>query len=84
MSFAVFNISPSFDLDAEDMTNLMIVAMVITGTLNVGEESFYEKNMWDPARLREKRLFRYEASDSATKIISLDLLVMPPCGYVAT
>ena len=40
ITFAVINSAPSSDSDAEDMTNLMMVAMVITGPLNVGEGSF--------------------------------------------
>ena len=43
--FAVTNSAPSSDSAAKDMTNLMMVAMVITVTLNVDVGSFYERNM---------------------------------------
>ena len=43
--FAVMNGSPSSYSDAEDVTNLMVVAMVRTGPLNVGVGSFFEINM---------------------------------------
>ena len=54
-SFTVMNSAPSSDSADEDMTNLMIVVMVRTGPLNAGEGSFYERNVWDPARLCDTR-----------------------------
>ena len=53
--------------------NLMMVAMVRTGPLNVGKGSFSERNMCDPAQLSDKRSFRNEASECSVKIISLAL-----------
>ena len=38
-------IAPSSDSAAEEMTNLMIVAMVRTDPLNAGEGSFSERNV---------------------------------------
>ena len=43
--FAVMNSVPISDSSDEDMTNLMMVAMVKTGPLNVGKGSFSERNM---------------------------------------
>ena len=44
-SFAVMNISSRSDLADEDMTNLMMVAMVRTGPFNVGKGSLSERNI---------------------------------------
>ena len=43
ISLAVMKSAPSSDSAAEDMTNLMIMAVVRTGLLNAGEGSFYER-----------------------------------------
>ena len=40
---AVIKSAPSSDSASKDMTNFMIVAMVRTGTLNAGKESFTER-----------------------------------------
>ena len=45
ISFAVMNIAPRSDSAAEDMTNLVMVAMVRTSPLNAGKGSFSERNM---------------------------------------
>ena len=45
ISFALTNSAPRFDSAAEDMKNLMMVAMVRTGPLKVGKGSFSERNM---------------------------------------
>ena len=70
---AVIKSAPSSDSASKDMTNFMIVAMVRTGTLNAGKGSFYDRKMWEPARLRDKISLRYEASECADKIVLLAL-----------
>ena len=45
ISFAVMNIAPISDSADEDMTDLMMLAMVRTGPLNVGVGSFSEITM---------------------------------------
>ena len=43
------------DSAAKDMKNLMMVTMIKTGPLNIGVGLFYGRNMWDLARLHDKR-----------------------------
>ena len=73
ISLAVMKRAPISDSASEDMTNLIIVAMVRTGTLNAGKGSFYDRKIWEPARLRDKISLRYEASECAAKIVLLAL-----------
>ena len=70
IAFAVMNSATRSDSASEDMTNLMMVAMVRVVPLNVGMGSFYEINVWDPALLRVKLSFRYEFSECAAETVS--------------
>ena len=67
ISLVVTKSAPSSDSASEDINILIIVVMVRTGPLNAGEATFSERKMWEPARLRNKLLLRYEASVCAAK-----------------
>ena len=56
---------------AEDMTNLIILAMVRTGLLKAGAGVSSDRNMWAPARLRDLDPLRKPASVWPASSISL-------------
>ena len=56
--FAVINMAASSDLVAEDMTNLIISAMVRMGPLCLGIGSSSDRKMRTPEQLREQVLLR--------------------------
>ena len=55
--------------DAEDMTYLIISAIVRTGPLWHGTGSFYVRMMWAPTWLRALLTLRYDAPTWAARII---------------
>ena len=56
---------------ADDMTNLMIWAIVRSGLLLAGMGTSSERNIWDPTRLRALILLRKYASEFPARTIIL-------------
>ena len=68
---AVIYSAPSYASTVEDITNVMIWAIVRTAPFHLGVGSFSDKNMWDPARLRALDSLLNPASQWAARIMSL-------------
>ena len=68
----------------EDMTNLMIWAIVRTGPLSRGIGSSSDRKIKDPDRLHALNSLIYAAWEWAHRIISLARYIIPSLGYVAT
>ena len=71
ISFAVMYSTPSSASAAEDMTNLMIWAIVRIGPFHLDVGTFSDKNIWAPERLRALDLLLNLASEWAARILSL-------------
>ena len=71
ISLAVMYSAHSSASVAEDITNLMIWAIVRIAPFHSGVGSFYDKNIWNPARLRPLDSLLNPASECAARIISL-------------
>ena len=71
ISLAVMYSAPSSDSAAENMTNLMIWAIVRIGPFHSGVGLFSDKNMWDPAQLRGLDSLLNPESEWAARIMSL-------------
>ena len=68
---AVMYIAPSSASAAEDITNLMIWAILRIAPFHSGVGVFYDKNMWAPARLRALYSLLNPTSEWAARIMSL-------------
>ena len=71
ISLAVMYSAPSSASAAEDMTNLMIWAIVRIGLFHSGVGSFYDKNIWAPERLRALDLLLDPEFELAARTMSL-------------
>ena len=68
---AIMYIAPSFASAAEDITNMMIWAIVRISPFHLGVGSFSDKNMWAPARLHTLDSLLNSANEWAARIMSL-------------
>ena len=80
ISLAVMYSAPSSASAAEDMTNLMIWAILRIGPFHLGVGSFSDKNTWAPARLRALESLLNLLSEWAARIVSLARYVIPLLG----
>ena len=71
ISLAIMYSAPSSASAAEDITNLMIWAIVRIAQFQSGFGSFSDENMWDPAWLRDLDSLLNPAYDWAASIMSL-------------
>ncbi len=74
-SWALINIAPSSASAADDMTALMIWAVLSTAPLLAGSSSFSERKKWPPALLHALGSLRCNASLCSASIILLALYV---------
>ena len=71
ISLAVMFSAPSSSSAAENMTNLMIWAIVRIGLFHLGVGSFSYKNIWARERLRAMDLLLDSVSEWAARIMSM-------------